>query len=77
MLATVYNEKNVMHAFETLFDRLDYANKKALVDYLVKSLKKERMSKEKDLNRLYGAWKSDKSAEEIIDEIRCSRSSNG
>jgi hypothetical protein len=38
-------------------------------------MKKERKSKEKDFTRLYGAWKSDKSAEEIIDEIRLSRSS--
>jgi hypothetical protein len=75
MSAIVYNEKNVIHAFEALFDTLDYANKKALVDYLSKSLKKERKSKEKDFNRLYGSWKSDKSAEEIIDEIRLSRSS--
>ncbi|MDR1203649.1 MAG: hypothetical protein LBL58_18730 [Tannerellaceae bacterium] len=43
--------------------------------YLSKSLKKERKSKEKDFIRLYGVWKSDKSAEEMIDEIRSSRSS--
>jgi hypothetical protein len=75
MLATVHNEKNVVHAFKTIADTLDYAKKKALVDYLVKSLEKERQSKEKELYRLYGAWKSDKSAEEIIDEIQISRNS--
>jgi hypothetical protein len=73
MIATAYNGKNVIQAFETLFDTLGYVEKKALADYLLKSLEEEHRSKEKDFYSLYGTWKSDKSAEEIIDEIRESR----
>jgi hypothetical protein len=75
MSTTVYKEKNVIRAFEMLFNTLDYTEKKELADYFVKSLEEERLSKEKDFYSLYGTWKSDKSAEEMIDEIRNSRSS--
>jgi recombinational DNA repair ATPase RecF len=76
MISTVkHREKNVVNAFETLFDNLNYETKKALFDYLAKSLEKEQKSNEQKFYSLFGSWKSDKSAEEIVAEIRNSRSS--
>jgi recombinational DNA repair ATPase RecF len=76
MITTVkHREKNVVNAFEVLFDNLNYETKKALSDYLAKSLKQEQKLNEQKFYSLFGSWKSDKSAEMIIAEIRNSRSS--
>jgi hypothetical protein len=57
-------EKNVVKAYSVILDDLSYTSKTALVKYLLKSLKKE----EKGANFI-----PEKSAEEIISELRESR----
>ena len=44
-----------------------------LIEKLVKSLKLDNKSKEKDFFKSFGAFASDKSAEEIVSEIRENR----
>ena len=44
-----------------------------LIERLSKSLKKEKNSKEKAFFKSFGAFSSDKSAEEIVTEIKASR----
>ncbi|KAA6301813.1 MAG: hypothetical protein EZS26_001976 [Candidatus Ordinivivax streblomastigis] len=76
MISTVkLRRKNVVNAFAILLDNLNYAEKKTLADYLFQSIEKEQSIKEQDFYSLYGAWKSDSSAEEIIAEIKNSRRS--
>ncbi|MDR0872731.1 MAG: hypothetical protein LBN27_04590 [Prevotellaceae bacterium] len=73
MATMTYTERNMVKAYSLMLDNLSLAAKTAIADYLAKSLKKEQTA-DSDFYNLYGAWKSDKSAEDIITEIRDSRS---
>jgi len=52
--------------------RFDNKTKKKLIIQLTRSLELKETG-EKDIASLFGAWKDDKSADEIIEEIRKSR----
>lgn len=69
---TVAN-KNIIDSYSRLFEGLDALTKLELIERLSKSLKKERGSKEKAFFKSFGAFSSDKSAEEIIAELKASR----
>jgi uridine kinase len=69
-----FEERNIVKAYSVILDTLSVACKTALAEHLTQSLKKEHASGEDNFYKLYGSWKSDKSAEEIIAEIRDSRS---
>ncbi|GAB6012320.1 hypothetical protein [Viscerimonas tarda] len=73
METMTYTEKNIVKAYSLMLDNLSLAAKIAIAEHLSKSLKKEQIS-DSDFYNLFGSWKSDKSAEEIISEIRDSRS---
>lgn len=69
---TVAN-KNIVDTYSRLFEGLDSFTKLELIERLSKSLKKEKNSKEKAFFKSFGAFNSDKSAEEIVTEIKASR----
>ncbi|HBX21891.1 MAG TPA: hypothetical protein DEF88_15770, partial [Porphyromonadaceae bacterium] len=56
-----------------IFDGLSSASKIELLERLAKSLKKDLKKREKDFFNSFGAFASDKSAEEITKEIKESR----
>jgi hypothetical protein len=69
---TVAN-KNIIDTYAKLFEGLDAITKIELIERLSKSLKKEKNSTEKAFFKSYGAFGSDKPAEEIVNEIKASR----
>lgn len=59
-----------------LLDNLSPNNKLALISKLATSVKTDSSEKKSLFKKAFGALESEKSAEEIIDEIRSSRSFN-
>jgi uncharacterized protein YjfI (DUF2170 family) len=68
-----YADKHIVETYSGLFEGLSSDNKMELIETLSKSLKTENKSKDESFYNVFGAWTSDKSAEEIIAEIRSSR----
>ena len=66
-------EKYIIESYSGLFDSLSSIGKIELLEKLAKSLKKENKTREKDFFKSFGAFDSDKSAEEITTEIKKSR----
>ena len=69
-----YTEKHLVEAYSGLFEGLSSMSKIELIEKLSKSLKKEKKNKEDDFYKSFGAFVSTKTAEEIIKDIRSSRS---
>ena len=61
-------EKNVVKAYSVILRDLSYGGKMALVNYLLKSMKKDEKTQS------FGEFIPEKTAEEIISELRQSRS---
>lgn len=68
-----YAEKHIINAYSTLFEGLSSMSKIELIEILTKSLKADKKAKQKDFYKSFGAFGSDKSAEEIIADIKSSR----
>lgn len=68
-----HSDKNIIDAFTELFEGLSFTNKLELIESLSKSLKAEGSKKDEDFYKSFGGFESDKSAEEIISEIKASR----
>ncbi len=68
-----HSDKNIVEAFAELFEGLSFTNKLELIESLSKSLREESSKKEEDFYNSFGAFVSDKSAEEIVKEIKASR----
>ena len=66
-------EKYIVDTYSGLFDGLNSITKLELLEKLAKSIKKENKSKEKEFFKSFGAFVSEKSAEEIAKEIKDSR----
>lgn len=66
-------EKHIVNTYAKLFDGLSALTKMELIKQLTKSLKKEKKSKSDDFYKSFGAFDSEKSAEEIISDIKLSR----
>lgn len=70
-------ERHIVKTYARLFEGLSYISKLELMELLAKSLKKENpdkeAQKEKEFFKSFGAFGSDKSAEEIAREIKESR----
>ena len=66
-------DKHIIDSYSKLFEGLDSLTKIELIEKLTLSLKKDKKSKEAEFLRSFGAFDSDKSAEELIKEIRESR----
>ena len=69
-----YIEQNLVGTYSSLFEGLSVVSKIELIELLTKSLKKQVVEKEKDFFQSFGAFASDKSAEDICLEIKESRS---
>ncbi len=67
-------DTTIVDGYFGLMHNMSNANKKALIDKLVDSIKPEEADEPyKNLKESFGSFKSDKSADEIIEEIRSSR----
>jgi hypothetical protein len=69
---TVAN-KNIIETYYKLIEGLDATTKLELVKGLSKSLEKTKDSRDTDFFMAFGSFPDDKSAEEMIDEIKYSR----
>ena len=69
-------EKYIVETYLSLFEGLNSTSKIELLEKLAKSLKKGHKSTDKDFFKSFGAFSSEKSAEEITKEIEESRNSN-
>ena len=65
-------DKNILETYSNLFEGLSSINKIELIERLTKSLK-IGTSKRNDFYKSFGAFASEKSPEEIIAEIKSSR----
>lgn len=66
-------ERHIVETYSELFESLSSVSKLELLERLAKSIKKGRMSNEKEFFRSFGGFASDKPAEEINKEIKESR----
>ena len=69
-----YTEKQLIETYSNLFEGLSSLGKIELIQNLSKSLKKENKSKDSKFFKSFGTFASEKSAEEISNEIKKSRS---
>ena len=69
-----YTEKQLIETYSNLFEGLSSLSKIELIQSLSKSLKKENKSKDSKFFKSFGMFASEKSAEEISNEIKKSRS---
>jgi len=69
-------EKNIIETYSNLFERLNSISKIELLEKLAKSLKRERKTSDKEFFKSFGAFGSEKTAEEINQEIKESRKFN-
>ncbi len=68
-----YTDKHIVNAYAELFEGLSSMNKLELIERLSKSIRSDQEKKEKSFFKSFGAFASDKSAEEIINDIKSSR----
>ncbi len=66
-------EKYIVKTYSRLFDGLSSMGKIELMELLAKSLKKDKRDRESDFFKSFGAFGSEKSAEEIVSGIKKSR----
>ena len=69
-----YTEKQLIETYSNLFEGLSSLGKIELIQNLSKSLKKENKSKDSKFFKSFGMFASEKSAEEISNAIKKSRS---
>ncbi|MBK9211796.1 MAG: hypothetical protein IPO14_02240 [Saprospiraceae bacterium] len=68
-----YTDKHIVETYSGLFEGLSTMNKIELIESLSKSLKTETKTKEEIFFKSFGAFSSEKSAEDVIAEIKSSR----
>lgn len=66
-------EKHIVKTYSRLFEGLSSLGKIELMEFLAKSLKRDKKKKEKEFFKSFGTFGSNKSAEEIAREIKASR----
>ena len=66
-------ERNIINSYLGLFESLNYTSKLEILEKLIQSIKKQPKSKEADFFKSFGAFASDKSAEELVRELKNSR----
>jgi hypothetical protein len=69
----IYTDRRIVESYSTLFEGLNATSKLELIERLSISLKKEKYKKDTDFFQSFGALKSDKSADEMVAEIKASR----
>ncbi len=65
-----YTGKHIVNGFLEIMEGLSTSHKVEIIEKLSDAIKKEEKKKDKDLKKSFGAWKSSKSAEQIIKEIK-------
>jgi hypothetical protein len=68
-----YTDKHIVEIYSGLLEGLSSEGKAELIENLSKSLKTEKKNKESKFYKSFGAFASEKSAEEIIADIKSSR----
>ncbi len=68
-----YTDKHIVETYSALLEGLSLESKTELIESLSKSLKFDKENKERNFYKSFGAFASEKSAEEIIADIKSSR----
>lgn len=68
-----YTERHIVETYSGLFEGLSSLSKIELIESLSKSLKTDKSKRETKFYKSFGAFSSEKSAEEIIADIKSSR----
>lgn len=68
-----YTEKHIVKTYSGLFEGLSSLSKIELIESLSKLLKSDKITKDSRFYNSFGAFASEKSAEEIIADIKLSR----
>lgn len=66
-------ERHIVETYSNIFENLSSISKLELLEKLAKSIRKDSKSKEKEFFKSFGAFASEKSAEDIATEIKESR----
>lgn len=66
-------ERHIIKTYSTMFNGLSPLSKIELIEILTKSLKKDKMEKGDTFYKSFGAFSTEKTAEEIVLEIKSSR----
>ncbi|MBS7253400.1 hypothetical protein [Flavobacterium branchiicola] len=66
-------DKHILESYSNLFEGLSFSNKIELIERLTKSIKSNK-AKENDFYKSFGAFASEKPAEDIVSEIKANRS---
>ncbi len=69
-----YTDKHIVETYSELLSGLSNESKRGLIEALSKSMEKEQKDKKRAFFGSFGAFSSDKTAEDIIAELRASRS---
>ena len=69
-------EMNIINGYIELLENLSPSTKLELISKLTSSIKSDLKRKRSSFKKAYGAFESDKSAEEIIEGLRSSRNFN-
>ena len=72
-MKTAEINSTIVNGYVGLLDNLSTSNKLDLIAKLTASVKTDLISKKSSFKKAFGAFDSDKSAEEIVEEIRKSR----
>jgi 4-hydroxyphenylpyruvate dioxygenase-like putative hemolysin len=68
-----FTERHIIETYSILFNGLSSLSKIELIESLTKSLKKDKMEKADTFYKAFGAFSKEKTAEEIVIEIKSSR----
>ena len=68
-----YTDRHIVETYSILFEGLSSLSKIELIEKLSKSLKKEKVVKESSFFKSFGAFGSEKTAEEINKDLKSSR----
>lgn len=68
-----YTERHLVETYAGLFEGLSAVSKRELMDSLSQSLEATSAAKESRFYQSFGAFESEKSAEEIVADIKASR----
>ena len=68
-----FTERRLVESYTAMFEGLSSSSKLELIETLNKSLKNDKKTKEEKFFNSFGGFASEKSAEEILKDIRASR----
>ncbi len=68
-----YTERHIIESYTTMFNGLSPLSKIELIESLTKSLKKDKIEKIDVFYNSFGAFTTDKTVEEMNNEIKLSR----